>query len=287
MAWIKMRDELQTHPKVVRILSATKSDKFRVIGGLHAVWCVFDVHSEDGVLFGYTPDLLDHMVGWMGLSDAMMSVGWLHYDGAQTLSLPEFEEHNGQSAKRRADDSKRKKRARDSGQMSEECPQNVRREWGTEKEKEKEEDKRKSVEPEPSIPSPLRVSVAAAKKTASPPKTGLLWISYSEAYKRRYNTDPVRNAKVNGQLSQIVDRLGAEEAPEVAAWYVASQNRFYVQKRHAVDCLLADAEGLRTEWATGNRVTETRAREADRLQTSGDMWGRLIEQHKEIENGKH
>lgn len=36
--WIKMRVDLQTHPKVVRILSATGTDKFRVIGGLHAVW---------------------------------------------------------------------------------------------------------------------------------------------------------------------------------------------------------------------------------------------------------
>lgn len=35
--WIKMRIDLQTHPKIVRILSATKADKFRVIGGLHTV----------------------------------------------------------------------------------------------------------------------------------------------------------------------------------------------------------------------------------------------------------
>jgi hypothetical protein len=80
---------------------------------------------------------LDQMVGWTGLSSAMLAVGWLSFDGDQTLSLPEFEEHNGQSAKRRADDSKRKKVARSTGQMSAECPQNVRTGWGTEKEKDK------------------------------------------------------------------------------------------------------------------------------------------------------
>ena len=117
--WIKMRCDLQTHPKVVRILSATQSDKFRVIGGLHAVWSVFDAHSVDGTLKGYTPELLDHVIGWEGFSRAMEAVGWLVFDGEETLSLPEFTEHNGQSAKRRAEDQKRKRDAR-------RCPQSVR-----------------------------------------------------------------------------------------------------------------------------------------------------------------
>lgn len=114
--WIKLRVDLQSHPKIVRILSATKSDKFRAIGGLHAVWSVFDTHSVDGVLDGYSPDALDHVIGWQGFADAMIAVGWLHFDGSQTLSLPEFDEHNGQSAKRRAEDQKRKKSSRKSPQ---------------------------------------------------------------------------------------------------------------------------------------------------------------------------
>jgi hypothetical protein len=135
-------------------------------------------------------------------------------------------------------------------------------------------------EPEPQPePTPLRL----AKNPASAPETAGLWDSYSTAYQSRYGAPPVRNAKVNGQLSNLIKRLGSDEAPGVAAWYVASNNRYYVQKRHAVDCLLADAEGLRTEWATRRRVTETGAREADRLQANGDMWGRLIEEAREQE----
>lgn len=110
--WIKMRIDLQSHPKVVRILSATKSDKFRVIGGLLAVWSVFDTHCTDGKLDGYTPELMDHVIGWEGFSSAMISVGWLRYNGEQTLEMPEFTEHNGKSAKRRAEDQKRKRNAR-------------------------------------------------------------------------------------------------------------------------------------------------------------------------------
>ena|SRR5689334_1447288 len=128
--WIKMRLELQTHPKVVRILSAmrpqdvqTKTDKFRVIGGLHAVWGVFDTHSEDGQLNGYTPETLDHIIGWEGFAQAMIDVEWLFFDGSQVLELPDFSEHNGSSGKRRAEDQKRKRDGRKN-------PQNVRSKTG-------------------------------------------------------------------------------------------------------------------------------------------------------------
>jgi len=110
--WIKMRIDLQSHPKIVRILSATKSDKFRVIGGLHAVWSVFDTHSTNGELHGYTPESMDHVIGWLGFSDAMIASGWLSFDGDETLVMPEFGEHNGKSAKRRAEDQKRKRDGR-------------------------------------------------------------------------------------------------------------------------------------------------------------------------------
>lgn len=117
--WIKMRMDLQSHPKVVRILSSTNSDKFRVIGGLHAVWSIFDVHSDDGILVGYTPKTMDHIIGWDGFCDAMMAVGWLKFDGSEVLYMPDFDTHNGQSAKKRSEDSERKRRARN-------CPQSVR-----------------------------------------------------------------------------------------------------------------------------------------------------------------
>lgn len=131
MSWIKMRTELQTHPKIVRILSATKADKFRVIGGLHAVWSVFDQHSVDGKLFGYTPTLMNHVIGWDGFSEAMIAVGWLEFDGVETLVLPEFDEHNSKSAKRRAEDQKRKR----DGRKEDDIPQDVRNESGQDADK--------------------------------------------------------------------------------------------------------------------------------------------------------
>lgn len=109
--WIKMQTNLLTHPKVVRMMSALKADKFRIIGGLMSVWCLFDAHSEDGKLSGYSPETLDSMAAWEGFSAAMLAVEWLFLDG-ETLHLPRFEAHNGLSAKKRAQDSERKRDVR-------------------------------------------------------------------------------------------------------------------------------------------------------------------------------
>lgn len=110
--WIKMRADLFTHPKVVRIASALKADTLRTVGGLMSVWCLFDAHSEDGHLDGYTPEVLDAHLRWDGFSEAMMAVDWLLYHDAEGLALPRFDTHNGQSAKRRAQDADRKREGR-------------------------------------------------------------------------------------------------------------------------------------------------------------------------------
>jgi hypothetical protein len=53
------------------------------------------------------------LIGWPGFAAAMSTVGWLEED-AESLVLPEFDTHNGQSAKRRAQDADRKREVRTS-----------------------------------------------------------------------------------------------------------------------------------------------------------------------------
>lgn len=101
------------------------------------------------------------------------------------------------------------------------------------------------------------------------------WEAYAEAYEARYGLPPVRNATVNGQLANVVKRLGAE-APAVARFYVGHNAHGYVKGMHQVGLLLHDAEKLRTEWATNRRVTDTQARQADRRQSTGDVVAELI-----------
>ena len=111
--WIKMGTGLGRHPKVVRMSSALNADRLRVVGGLHAVWCLFDEHSEDGRLEGYSAKVVDDLIGWTGFTAVLTLVGWAQEDG-ETLVLPNFESHNGQSAKRRAMEADRKRESRKS-----------------------------------------------------------------------------------------------------------------------------------------------------------------------------
>ena len=98
----------------------------------------------------------------------------------------------------------------------------------------------------------------------TPGKTVPTWEAYSSAYVARWSSAPVRNETVNSILANFVRRIGAVEAPQVAAFYVAHNNPFYVSKRHPVNLLLQDCEGLRTQWATGVKATTSEARNAER-----------------------
>lgn len=88
---------------------------------------------------------------------------------------------------------------------------------------------------------------------AEPSKTAEIWEGYRTAYQRRYGVAPLRNAKVNGQLAQLVDRLGADEAPAIVEFYVRSDHAFYVNAGHVLDPAVRDAEKLRTQWLTSTR----------------------------------
>lgn len=116
-----------------------------------------------------------------------------------------------------------------------------------------------------------------APKSNGKAKTTDLWEAYSEAYQRRYGVPPVRNAKVNTQLSQFIDRIGTAEAPFVAAYYLTSNNAWYVKQGHSVGVMLSDAEKLRTEWATRRQTTSRQANELDRKSQDRAEWEALLE----------
>jgi hypothetical protein len=119
----------------------------------------------------------------------------------------------------------------------------------------------------PSVSDEAPPSPPAEKKSAkigTETKSGEAWNAYLDTYFSRYGAEPVRNARTIAQMAQLVDRLGKDDAPYVAAFYVHHQNSRYVASGHSVGMLLQDAEKLRTEWATGRKVTQTQARQADR-----------------------
>ncbi len=139
------------------------------------------------------------------------------------------------------------------------------------------------------IPASPATSARAkpADATASPSKQ--TWAAYATAYEARYQVAPVRNAKVNGQISQVVARLGAEESAAVARFFVGHSNLLYFRAMHPVDLLLRDAEKLRTEWVTGRKVTHTEALQFDKTQANANAFGPMLAEAQAKQNlgGNH
>ncbi len=155
--------------------------------------------------------------------------------------------------------------------------------------------------PLPLSPSKAPPSITAAAKSSSTdiPKSADTWNSYSEAYRDRYGTfpphDDVKNKEIwpYGKPAQmnavhcckLVDKLGAEIAPHVAAFYVSSSDQFYVRNTHQLNLLVQNADSFHTQWKTGNQMTTTKAREVDRIEKTRAGWQGLIDKAEGEERG--
>lgn len=110
-----------------------------------------------------------------------------------------------------------------------------------------------------------------AKKAALQQACRETWDAYAEAYRVRYGTEAVRNAKGNTAVVLLVKRLGAEEAPAVARFFVERVSEAFVVRRcHAIGDLLQSCEAYRTQWASGSAMTSEGARQADRTASNAN-----------------
>jgi hypothetical protein len=81
-----------------------------VVGALVVLWSYADEHSTDGFLRYFTAHQVDAMACIPGVAAAMANVGWLETidaPGAAGIMLPRYAEHNGETAKQRAQGSLR------------------------------------------------------------------------------------------------------------------------------------------------------------------------------------
>lgn len=93
------------------------------------------------------------------------------------------------------------------------------------------------------------------KITTSKLNTSKTWQAFSNAYRKRYGSEPVRNASTNSQMLNFVKRIGETESPDVAEYYVTLNEVFYANAGHSTGILLRDCEKIRMLWATGKRTT--------------------------------
>lgn len=124
---MKIELDLSDKPEVHYIAGALQIDADAVVGKLFRVWSWFDKHTENGHAFGVTFVTLDKLVGHAGFGEAMQFAGWLEQKD-KTLVMPNFDRHNGESAKKRGLAQKRKSRERHAKSVTETRPEKRREE---------------------------------------------------------------------------------------------------------------------------------------------------------------
>ena len=131
--WIKFEKSTLEKPEVYQMAALLKIDVHSVVGKLLTVWAWFDDHTEDGTAPTSVIPMLDGKT-CRGFCAAMQDpkVKWLTVDG-DTVSIANYDKHNSASAKKRANDRKRKTKSRLNsafchaqgvtylGQMSQKC----------------------------------------------------------------------------------------------------------------------------------------------------------------------
>lgn len=166
--WIKFRKKLPRDPRVLVASRKCHATRVTICGALVALWCLADDYAEDsGLLPGYTSEDIDREVELPGFCLSLPPDWFELRDGS--VYLPNYQEHNGRTARQRAQATGRKQRQR--GRENESRAQ--RDESVTREEKNREEEKNP-----PNPPSGVGARVSSRAPKCEPDGFAEFWTEY-------------------------------------------------------------------------------------------------------------
>jgi hypothetical protein len=125
--WIKVEHTLPDKEEVDLIANRLKIDHDAVVGKLIRIWVWADQHTVNGNAVRVTEAFLNRLTNCPGFAESLLEVGWLARRNGR-LSLPNFDRHNGQTAKSRALGGERVKRLRNGSSVTKALPEKRREE---------------------------------------------------------------------------------------------------------------------------------------------------------------
>jgi hypothetical protein len=172
VSWIKLQTNIWDNPKIDYLAHEVGLPIEMAVGLCSRIWCWFDEHTESGstdriggakvsrIVKTSVTQLRDngHDIDVLSVTNkfikCLVDINWLMVfdDG---MCLPKWEEHNGQTAKARANDQKRQEKSRSKRttvtDVTQECDTSVTRE-----DKRREEERREETKSPPSQNDPKR-----------------------------------------------------------------------------------------------------------------------------------
>lgn len=114
-------------------------------------------------------------------------------------------------------------------------------------------------------PKPPKKSRPKKPKAASkdPIPGTQVWEIYKTAYLTRYKTEPLRNAKVNTQINNIIKQVGLDEAKVIVEYYVSRSDFWYTRNAHDIGICLQHLQRLNTERVTGTLINSQNCKSAE------------------------
>lgn len=131
--WIKIELTTPSKPEVDVLAELLDVSVNEVIGGLVRLWIWADQQTVDGNAHSVTKNAIDRHSGVTGLAAALLNerVRWLDACDSGGFCFPNFERHNGQTAKQRALTAKRvahhKKRKGNDASVTQALPREEKR----------------------------------------------------------------------------------------------------------------------------------------------------------------
>lgn len=117
MAWIKMRLDLAEDPAVIEMAEKLNVREEMIVGYCHAFWSWVSRQCHAESVTGVTLVSLGRRLNLPGFPELLRDVGWLEYDDTgerPVITIPKFDRHLSESAKKRAIDADRQRKRRNS-----------------------------------------------------------------------------------------------------------------------------------------------------------------------------
>lgn len=110
-SWVKIVNTLPRSRSIYALMRKLRCKRQAALG-LAVDWlCWLDVNSTNGET-GMLDDEISDVLGWQGAAEALSAIGWVSHDEQGYVVALDFEKHNGETAKKRAEDAERQRKSR-------------------------------------------------------------------------------------------------------------------------------------------------------------------------------
>lgn len=112
MTWIKLEHVTPDKPEISKIADELNISADEALGKLIRLWIWADQQTYDGRAGSVTKILLDRVSGVNGFCESLLKCGWMQQSERDGFVFPNFDRHNGETAKARALNTLRKQKQR-------------------------------------------------------------------------------------------------------------------------------------------------------------------------------